>query len=265
MNSDVTVTVTIPAYNAGRTLEASVNSVLAQTYSDWEILICDDCSTDNTYELACKLSERDSGIRVIRNEHNMKIAATRNRLTENAKGRYLALLDADDMMEPGKLAVQVEFLDNNPEYDFCATWFRTIDDNGSIRDWVTKHSGRIDKSWYLWGMPFANPSVMFKTASLIAAGGYLTEKTTEFRGEDYDLFMRMAAAGFEGYVIPEYLLIYYAGASALKRRKYRYRLDEAKMRYRNFKRLGLMPKGLTYAVKPLIAGLIPQRILNYFR
>ena len=79
------------------------------------------------------------------------------------------------------------------------------------------------------------------------------------------MLMRMYGAGMKGYVIPERLYVYFEGRAALQRRKYRYRLAEAKVRYRNFKTLGLMPRGLFYAVKPLAVGLIPQSLLNGIR
>ncbi|MDR2531198.1 MAG: glycosyltransferase family 2 protein [Oscillospiraceae bacterium] len=265
MNYKVTVSVIVPAYNAERTLRATVDAVIAQTFGDWELLICDDCSADGTFELAQEFARLDPRIRALRNERNMKQAATRNRLIEMARGVYIAPVDADDVPLPNKLEAQVAFMDANPEYAYCSSWIRTMDDDGNIKDLTTRFSGEVNKRDYLWGMKFCHPATMFRTEQLRHMGGYRVHKTTEFRNEDYDLFMRMHAEGMRGYVMPEYLYVYYAGSEALKRRKYRYRWAEAKVRFENFKRLGLMPLGFLYAVKPMIVGLFPQTLLERMR
>lgn len=101
------VSVIMPAYNAGRFLEEAVRSVMAQTVTDWELLILDDGSKDNTAELAAKLAAEDKRIRFLPNEKNMGVAKTRNRGFDLCCGQYIALLDSDDVWLPEKLEKQL--------------------------------------------------------------------------------------------------------------------------------------------------------------
>ena len=101
------VTVIMPAYNVSPYIEGSVRSVLEQTFSDWELLIIDDCSKDNSYELACELAKSDERIRVLRNAKNSGVSKTRNYGISQARGKYVALLDSDDQWCETKLEKQL--------------------------------------------------------------------------------------------------------------------------------------------------------------
>ena len=105
------VSIITPAYNAAPFLEETVKSVQAQSFPDWEMIIVDDCSTDNTYSLAKKLAEEDSRIKVLQNSENSGVAATRNKALNVATGQYIAFLDSDDLWLPDKLKKQIEFMD----------------------------------------------------------------------------------------------------------------------------------------------------------
>ena len=107
------VSIITPAYNAAKYLEETVKSVQSQTYTDWEMIIVDDCSTDNTLVLATKLAGEDNRIKVLQKTVNSGVALTRNTALEAAKGDYIAFLDADDLWLPDKLKKQVEFMDAN--------------------------------------------------------------------------------------------------------------------------------------------------------
>ena len=259
------VTVVLAAYNLSHCIRASVESLLRQTLEDFELIICEDCSTDNTYEILTQLSRTDPRIRLLRNEVNSGQALGRNRCFALARGEYTAIQDGDDYSRVTRLERQAAFLDSHPQYAFVAGHADTVNDMGEILDRPNYCSGEVHKREFLWGLPFLHPTTMFRTAALRLSGGYRVEPETRFRNEDYDLFMRMYAMGMRGYVLPERLYLYYEGLAALRRRKYRYRLAEAAVRYRNFKALGLMPLGLIYAVKPMIVGLIPQTTLNRIR
>ena len=108
------VSIIMPAYNCGRFIKESIDSVLAQTYTNWELLIVDDCSTDNTKAIVSTYD--DKRIRYMRNPQNMGAALTRNKALREAKGRYIAFLDADDMWLPEKLERQIAFMQDNGFY-----------------------------------------------------------------------------------------------------------------------------------------------------
>ena len=104
------VSVIMPAYNAGRFLEKAIRSVMAQTVTNWELLVLDDGSSDDTLIIAQRLAQADSRIRVLPNECNMGVAKTRNRGLDLCRGEYVALLDSDDVWYPQKLEAQLALM-----------------------------------------------------------------------------------------------------------------------------------------------------------
>ncbi|WP_026572827.1 glycosyltransferase family 2 protein [Bacillus sp. UNC438CL73TsuS30] len=258
------ISVIMGIYNTNKEpmVKAAVNSILNQTFSNFEFIICDDGSTDGTFELIKRITEHDNRVIIIRNALNSGLAKTLNNCLEIAKGEYIARMDADDISLPNRLEKQVEFLDNNAEYDVVGCNIVLFNENG---DWgYRKTVERPEKTNFLFGTPFNHPSVVMRRSTLIDLGGYRVDKET-LRCEDYDLFMRLYAMGRKGYNIQEKLFKFRENQSAYQRRKYKYRLDEAKVRYKGFKELGLMPKGALYTIKPLIVGLLPQTFLARLR
>lgn len=107
MDCNPCVTVLMPAYNAEGYIEQAIQSVIDQTFTDWELLVIDDCSTDGTAGIVGRMAGQDSRIRLLRNPENMGVAQTRNRGLDLSRGRYVALLDSDDLWYPEKLSKQV--------------------------------------------------------------------------------------------------------------------------------------------------------------
>lgn len=124
------ISIITPAYNCEKYLEEAVDSVLAQTTQDWELLIIDDCSKDHTYRCMQKLAERDSRIRIFKNTQNAGAAATRNFGIRQAKGQWIAFLDSDDLWKKEKLEKQMNFLEKYPEASFLFTGSAFIEDDG---------------------------------------------------------------------------------------------------------------------------------------
>ncbi len=124
------VSIITPAYNAQQTLAATIESVKAQTYQNWEMIISNDCSTDRTKEIAEQYAGADNRIRVINAACNGGAARARNAALKMAKGRYIAFLDSDDLWEPRKLEKQIDFMDKN-NYAFTFTSYELIDENGN--------------------------------------------------------------------------------------------------------------------------------------
>lgn len=120
------VSIITPSYNTAECIAATIESVLIQTYRNWEMIIVDDCSTDNTDEIVVKYAESDSRIRYIRNEVNSGAAFTRNRALKETRGRWIAFLDSDDLWYPKKLERQTEFMEKNG-YAFSYARYTEID------------------------------------------------------------------------------------------------------------------------------------------
>lgn len=113
------VSIVMPSYNTAKYIGNSIQSVLAQTYTDWELIIVDDCSTDNTDEIVNKYLD-DKRIRYLKNEVNSGAALSRNYALREAKGRWIAFLDSDDLWHPKKLERQIAFMEENG-YSFSYT------------------------------------------------------------------------------------------------------------------------------------------------
>lgn len=121
------VSIIMPSFNTGRYIKKSIESVLAQTYQNWELLIVDDCSVDNTDEIVASFS--DERIKYFKNEKNSGAAISRNRALREAKGKWIAFLDSDDLWLPEKLEKQIAFMERN-NYHFSYTNYLEMDANG---------------------------------------------------------------------------------------------------------------------------------------
>lgn len=257
------ISVIMGLYNSEATLAASLDSLLAQTYQDFEVILCEDGSRDHTYEIAESYREKfnDSFV-LLKNETNRGLAYSLNRCLSAANGEYIARMDADDCAVTERFAKQVQFLDRHPQYGWVGSTAVLFDESGT---WGTRSVVEKPlKKDFLMTSPFIHPTVLFRKEVLEAANGYIISKATQ-RAEDYDLFMRLYALGYRGYNFQEPLLYYRENEETFTRRRYRHRMDEAVIRYKGFQRLDLLPKGILYVLKPLVVGLIPQRILAKLR
>ena len=257
------VSVITGAYNLADcySFEKSIKSILEQTYVDLEFIICEDGSSDNTYELLLRFAEKDKRIKLLRNESNLGLAASLNKCIKVAEGEYIARHDCDDISALDRIEKQIDYLDANPEVSILGTFAYLFDESGV---WgKMKFPEKITKNDFLFCSPHQHGSVVFRKEALLKAGGYRVAKETR-RTEDYDLFMSMHTFA-KSENLPEYLYYFCEDKKTLKRRKYRYRIDEAKVRYKGFKKLGLMPKGIFYVIKPLIVGLIPSCVLAWLK
>ena len=166
------VSVIMPSYNTGKFIAESIASVVAQTYTDWELIIVDDASTDNTDEVVQKIIqngetnkvchpgrtlepvilERSDRIRYLKNEKNSGAAECRNRALREARGRWIAFLDSDDLWTPDKLEKQIAFMESNG-YAFSYTRYSEMDENGTPTGTVVGGPARISKTGmynYCW-------------------------------------------------------------------------------------------------------------------
>lgn len=120
------VSIIMPSYNCGKYVEETIRSVQAQTYQNWEIIFMDDCSKDDTIRQVSVLREQDSRIKLYQNHGNLGAAVSRNNALREAKGRWIAFLDSDDIWEPEKLKRQIKFMEEN-NYAFSYTGYQEID------------------------------------------------------------------------------------------------------------------------------------------
>lgn len=258
------VSVIMSVYNTGKEsiLSQAVESIRNQTVSDWECIVCDDGSTDDTYSILDRLCRDDPRFKLIRNAVNEKAASARNRCLVLCSAEYVAVMDADDISALDRLALQLEFLRKHPNIAFVGSAAALFDDDGV---WGKRRYPALpDKQDFLFVLPFVHGSLLFRSHALRSVGGYRVARETQ-RTEDYDLLMRMYAAGYTGANMPDVLYSVREDESLYRRRKYWYRFNEARVRYRGFRSLSLLPAGLPYVVKPLLVGLIPHRALSWLK
>lgn len=251
------VSVIMPVYNTEEMqLLAAVASIQSQTYQNWECIICDDGSGKQTGKMLKKIADGDPRIRLIRNRENQKAGYARNVCVRHSCGRYIAIMDADDLSAPDRLEKQVFFLERYPQFAFVGTrgeFFReNIGDDGE-HYWYCAKPRAED---FLFSLPYVHASILIRKEVLLQVHGYRTAPWA-VRVEDYDLLLRLYIFGWRGCNLADTLYYIRRDASQYKRRKYRYRFHEAYMKYCAFRKLGLMPVGILYAVKPLFVGLLP--------
>lgn len=247
-------------YNGAETMDAAISSICDQTFPDWEFIICDDCSSDATVKKVKEWCSKDRRIKLIQNPCNRGLAASLNHCLEYAKGAYIARMDDDDFSYPERFDKQLSFLERHEEFAFVSSIVDCYDGEQIVRNHFLRKA-EPQKRDFLSGTQFVHPATMFRRECLEKVNGYKEGRETR-RTEDYDLFMRLYANGFKGYNIQTPLLRYTINKNAMKTKAlYRYRFDEAKIRYRGFKELGLLPKGFIYVIRPLIVGLIPKRLI----
>lgn len=256
------VSVIMGVYNCKnfKLLNESVQSIIDQTYTDWEFIICNDGSTDNTLDELKKISQLDERIKILSYDQNKGLETALNTCLKEATGKYIARQDDDDISYPDRFEKEIDFLKNNPKYSWVGTIAKVYDDEGIYGTY--KLVEKPEKKTFLWASPFLHPSVIFRKEALDACNGYRIGKELK-RCEDYDLFMRMYAAGMIGYNMQEELYQYKVVRNNKKAyRPMKDRINEAKVRHYGFKKMGIGFRGIPYILKPIIIGLIPRAVFN---
>ena len=130
MSEDL-VSIIMPTYNCGRYIKESIESVQSQSYKSWELILVDDCSSDDTIKVVQKIQLGDNRVKLFQNHGNLGAAVSRNIALKEAKGRWIAFLDSDDLWEPTKLEKQVRFMEEN-SYVFSYTEYQEMDADGNL-------------------------------------------------------------------------------------------------------------------------------------
>lgn len=179
------VTVLMPIYNGEKYLKEAIDSILNQTFSNFEFLIIDDGSNDETISIIKSYS--DSRIRLVQNEKKLKLAATLNKGLDLALGEYIARMDCDDISLPERLDEQVAFMDNHPDVGICGTWFE-FTDFGQIIKWPEQHDEI--KAQLFYNTALGHPTVMMRTDIMRQYGLYYD--VSYGYSEDYELWTRLS-------------------------------------------------------------------------
>lgn len=187
------ISVNLITYNRANYLKLAIESVLTQSFSDWELIIVDDCSTDDTFEIVSEYLKKDARIKYFKNNINLGIGKTRNLALQLSTGKYIAVLDSDDFWaDNDKLSKQFNLLDSG-EYVLVGGGCQTVDGFGMKKNsYLNPQTDEQIRGMFLFKNPFVNSSVMFLKEPAIKYGGY---DESLMVGEDYDLFLRLGRLG----------------------------------------------------------------------
>lgn len=187
------ISVIMPAYNAERTLADAIESILSQNFRDFELIVVDDGSTDNTATLLKQYAQSDARIVILTNTPNQGISRSRNRALKAARGDYIACLDSDDVAEPSRLTAQLEYMTQHPDCVLLGSDLTIIDEASTIVGRrVYPHNDHELRKALPRVNPFAQPASMFRIDPAREIGGFREDLPL---CEDYDLFFRLAEQG----------------------------------------------------------------------
>ena len=230
------ISVIMATYNCEKTVEKAIDSILAQTYENWVMIICDDGSADGTLEILRGYEREYPGkFVIIQTEENKKLPYSLNHCLQYVQTDLVARMDGDDWSTPDRFEKQVAFLKEHPEYDLVGTGVTFFDGEKKIGNLIKVPVPTPETM--LKDNAFSHATILTYKRVYDALGGYSLDPTVE-RVEDVDLWCRFLAAGFKGYNLPDELYVILEDVHAAKRRTFRARLNGAKTRSRGCHLLG---------------------------
>lgn len=261
------VSIIMGIYNCAATLPEAIDSILAQTFSDWQLVLCDDGSTDNTYAVAkAYQAQLPDKIILLQNERNMGLNRTLNRCLQAADGEYVARMDGDDISLPTRLEKEAAFLDTHPEYAIVSTTMILFDENG---DWGRGYAIEkpVKRDFIKHSPVHCHAPCMIRREAYLAVGGY-TEDKRMLRCEDVNLWYKLYAKGYTGYNLAEPLYKMRDDRAAANRRSLKSRMNGVYVTYAGFK-LFRFPWymygyiGIDFLTN-FVKGIMPERLYMEF-
>ena len=205
MNNAPKISLIMSVYNGEEYLAETLDSVLNQTFTEWELIVINDCSTDSTAAILARYQAQDARVKVHTNEVNLRLPSSLNKALSLAQGKYIARMDADDICLPQRLQKQYEFMETHPDVALSSCRFMTLK-NGVIScgGCGAKTDSESIKALLLVTNPILHPGIIAK-AEVIRSLGYNKTCTCT---EDMDLWTRFVLSGYTIEILSEYLMIY---------------------------------------------------------
>lgn len=250
-------------YNCADTLTEALDSIANQTYKDWELIMCDDGSSDKTYELAKKYIQEhpEYKIKLLRHKKNKGLNQTLNDCLKVASGEYIGRMDADDISLPTRFEKEMAEFEKDPNLSVVSCPMIYFDENG---EWGV---GKCDNNYpkkgdLVFGTVHAHAPCLIKREAIKAVKGYSVGKRL-LRVEDWHLWIKIYASGRYGKNLEEPLYKMRDDQNATKRRKFRFRLNEAYMSRLAVRTFGLPKRMYLYSLRPIVVGILPTPLYNY--
>ena len=262
MSEPAKISVLMGIYNCAATLPEAIDSILAQTYTDWELILCDDGSSDDTYAVAEDYRRRFPGkIVLLRNERNMGLNFTLNHCLEHATGQYIARMDGDDLSVVERFEKELAALEAEPELAVVSCPMIYFDETGDYG------AGSVGSEYpaaaqLVHGPIHCHAPCMMRAEVMRAVGGYTVDRRL-LRVEDWHLWLKIYAAGGRGKNLSEHLYKMRDDRNAASRRKFKYRLNEAHMAALAVKTLGLPKWKYIFVLRPILVGVMPGPVYRF--
>ena len=248
-------------YNCASTLQEALDSLYAQTYQNFEIILCDDGSKDNTYEVALENAQKHKNVVLLRNEKNLGLNATLNNCLKVAQGEYIARMDGDDISLPSRFEKQIKFMEEHPEYAVVSAPMIYFDEDGEFRR--GQGNGEVTARDFIHGSPICHAPCMARTEVIKSVNGYSVDKRL-LRAEDYHLWFKVFAAGHKLYMMDECLYKMRDDRDAIARRDWMTRRNECYVKHVGYKMIGLPFYWQVFALVPILKYFAPRFVYNYF-
>ena len=201
---DKLVSIIVPVYNAEKFIRETIQTVLNQTYRNWELLLVNDCSTDSSKSIIKEYEKKDNRIHLIELEQNSGAAIARNTGIEKSNGRYIAFLDADDLWDNQKLEMQLKFIKEH-DYEFTYTGYEFADENGNKNGKIVDVPDNINYKQALKNTTIFTSTVIFDVKKL---GKDLIKMPNVKRGQDTATWWKVLKTGIVAHGLQESLSIY---------------------------------------------------------
>ena len=254
------VSMIMSAYNCEPFLKKALDSIIKQSFEDFELIIFDDASTDSTKKIIQNFAAKDARFITVYNDINKGLTVNLNKAISLAKGEYIARMDADDIALPTRIEKQVTFLDDHQKIDLVGSAAFDINEYGE------EIQLRKSPEWHddiIALLPKANPmthsTVMFRKKSFATIGYYNEAYRTT---QDYEMWFRAAGNGLKFHNLQEILLKYRMDNNYHKRKSLKYRLYDCKLRLQGFKHINLPFYRYYYALIPIILALLPHKLYD---
>lgn len=266
MDTSKKISILMGIYNCEATLKDAIDSILAQTYPNWQFVICDDGSSDRSFQIAKSYQEiYPDKFLVIKNEQNMGLNITLNKCLYLADGDYIARMDGDDLCTPDRLEKEVSVLNEHPEFAIVSSYMTTFDEGGDWGCIKTLEFPQV-KDFPTQVPMFCHAPCMIRAEAFLDVEGYAEDKRLQ-RVEDYHLWYKFYAKGYRGYNIQEPLYKMRDDRNALHRRTPTARLNGIYATFVGFKMVHLPVWMYSYAILNAVTEiaklLIPDQLYEY--
>lgn len=256
------ITVLMSVHETGPHLRSAIGSILRQTHRDFEFLIMDDGSSDETSAILDAYRRNDSRIAVERLEQNRGLGYALAHGMELATTPYVARMDGDDIAEPERLAIQLAYMDRNADIDILGSNARDIDERGIAGALRSVPASSSEIARLIWSCPIIHPTVMLRRQRILSVGNY---DRNFRRRQDYELWFRAVKHGLKFANLPEPLLRYRFSAESMRRTSWNKAWQQARIGWNGCHMIGASPIAYVGVAYPLVAQAFPVGVRSWMR